>query len=190
MKKSLSTRPFAMPSPAWVVGTYGDNGEPDISTAGWAGICSGNPASLMVAFQKIRYTYANILRRRAFTVNIMAADQVVAVDYVGIAGGRDTDKFADTGWTPIKSELVDAPYVREAPLVIECSLLHSLDIGMHTLFVGKIEDTKAEEVVLGENGLPDIKKVNPLVFSFPEREYYAIGEYLGRAFSIGTNLKE
>ena len=34
---------------------------------------------------------------------------VEAVDYFGMASGKSTDKFAASGLTPVRSDLVDAP---------------------------------------------------------------------------------
>jgi flavin reductase (DIM6/NTAB) family NADH-FMN oxidoreductase RutF len=88
----------------------------------------------------------------------------------------------------VESILVDAPYVREFPLILECRLLHTLEIGLHTLFVGEILDVKADEEVLGDKGFPDIEKVRPIIFGPEIRTYHGIGKYLGKAFAIGKDL--
>jgi flavin reductase (DIM6/NTAB) family NADH-FMN oxidoreductase RutF len=75
--------------------------------------------------------------------------------------------------------------VGEFPVILECKLLHTLEIGLHTLFVGEIIDIKAEESVLDENGNPDIEKVRPVIYGTGNRSYYSIGCNLGKAFSIG-----
>jgi flavin reductase (DIM6/NTAB) family NADH-FMN oxidoreductase RutF len=49
--------------------------------------------------------------------------------------------------TPVRSELVPTPNVGEFPSVIECKLLQTLEIGLHTLFVGEIVDIKAKKSV-------------------------------------------
>ena len=100
------------------------------------------------------------------------------------------DKFAATGLTPVKSELVDAPYAAEFPFVLECRLLHTLEIGLHTQFVGEIIDVKADAEVLGDDGMPDILKLKPLVYDTGHRGYYGIGSVLGQAFSIGKDLSK
>jgi hypothetical protein len=46
-------------------------------------------------------------------------------------------------------------------------------------------DVKAEDSVIGENGLPDILKVRPILFGPEIQSYYGVGKYLGQAFSIG-----
>jgi flavin reductase (DIM6/NTAB) family NADH-FMN oxidoreductase RutF len=106
-------------------------------------------------------------------------------DYFGIASGRDENKFELVCLTPIRSELVPAPYIGEFPVVIECKLLHTIEIGLHTLFVGEIMDIKAEKSILDENGNPDIEKIRPVVYGTGNRSYYGIGCNLGKAFSIG-----
>ena len=105
-----------------------------------------------------------------------------------MTSGREVNKFAQARLTPVNSTLVDAPYVREFPLILECKLLHALEIGLHTLFVGEILDVKADEAVLGDRGLPDIEKVKPLMFGPEIRTYHGLGNFLGRAFDIGKEI--
>ena len=83
---------------------------------------------------------------------------------------------------------MDAPYVGEFPLILECKLIHTLEIGLHTLFIGEILDVKADEHVLGEKGFPDIEKARPIVFGPEIRTYHGIGKFLGQAFAIGRDL--
>lgn len=77
MKKSLETQTFALPVPLWIVGTYGENGEPNIMAAAWGGITCSSPPSVGISLQKSRATYENILRTKSFTINIPAKQHVV-----------------------------------------------------------------------------------------------------------------
>jgi len=185
MKKSLGAKTLVQPAPVWVVGTYDAQGKPNIMTIAWGGNCCSQPPCIAVAVRKATYTHGCIIERKAFTVNIPSAGLVKETDYIGIVSGKDVDKFAMTKLTPVRSELVDAPYVKEFPIVIECRLLHTVEVGLHTQFIGEIMDVKAEESVLGEKGMPDILKVKPLVFDTGQRAYHNIGELIGKAFSIG-----
>jgi flavin reductase (DIM6/NTAB) family NADH-FMN oxidoreductase RutF len=128
------------------------------------------------------------MEQKCFTIGIPSINFVKEVDYFGIASGRDVDKFAVTGLTPVKSDLVNAPYVKEFPFFLECTLFHTFELGLHTQFVGEILDIKAEESVLGENELLDIDKVKPMVFAPGNRAYYEVGKSLGQAFSIGKRV--
>jgi flavin reductase (DIM6/NTAB) family NADH-FMN oxidoreductase RutF len=188
MKKSLGAKTLACPTPLWVVGTYDSEGKPNVMTIAWGGICCSKPPSVNISLRKGRYSYNNILEKKAFTINI-PSEIYVKEDYFGIATGSKTNKFADTGLTPIKSDLVDAPYIKEFPLILECKMTHNTEIGIHTQFIGEIVDVKAEESILGEEGLPDISKVLPILFAPEVRTYHGIGKTLGKAFSIGKEIK-
>jgi flavin reductase (DIM6/NTAB) family NADH-FMN oxidoreductase RutF len=185
MKKSLGAKTLAQPTPVWVVGSYDSQGKPNMMTIAWGGICCSQPPCVTISLRKATYTYGCIKERKAYTINIPSVAMVKEVDYVGTTSGKNIDKFAMTKLTSVRSELVDAPYIKEFPLVIECRVLHTLEIGLHTQFIGEIVDIKAEESVLGEHGVADILKVKPLVFDAGQGSYYGIGEHIGKAFSIG-----
>ncbi len=188
MKKSLGSIPAAWPTPVWCVGTFDSDSRPNFMTVAWGGICNSKPVCLTVSIRKATYTYSSILERKAFTVSIPSTAFVKPADYFGTVSGRDTDKAADAGLTYVRSDLVDAPYIKEFPVVIECRLLHHYDIGLHTLFIGEVADVKADETCFTD-GKPDMKKIDPLIFSPEERNYYGTGDYAGQAFSIGKDLK-
>jgi flavin reductase (DIM6/NTAB) family NADH-FMN oxidoreductase RutF len=188
MKTSLGAKTLAMPTPVWIVGSYGEKDAPNIMTIAWGGICSSVPPCVAISLQKVRVTYANILQRKAFTVNIPSTRHAVEADFVGLASGKDTDKFHASGLTPVKSDRVDAPYVEEFPLVLECKLLKTVDIGIHVQFIGEILNVLADKSVLGENDQPLIERVAPFVFNPGDHSYHAIGHTIGPAFSIGLKL--
>jgi flavin reductase (DIM6/NTAB) family NADH-FMN oxidoreductase RutF len=102
-----------------------------------------------------------------------------------MASGRDVDKFKETGLTPMVSEKVDAPYVAEFPMILECRVIHHDEIGLHTQFIVKILDVKIEEDVLNGEGDPDMEKIRLLLFGLRPPKYYSIGEFAGKAFDIG-----
>ncbi|MBN1685241.1 MAG: flavin reductase family protein [Spirochaetales bacterium] len=188
MKKSLGAATLAEPTPLWCVGSYDEAGKPNVMAAAWGGICCSKPPCVTVSLQKIRHSYQSIMKRMAYTVSVPPAKLAKEADYFGIASGKDVDKFARTGLTPVRSELVDAPYVKEFPLIIECKVIHVYDIGLHTLFIGEILDVKADEEILDGKGKIDAAKLKPLIFSPGARVYHGIGENLGPAFQIGKDL--
>ncbi len=190
MKQSVGAKTILYPTPVLIVGTYDDAGQPNGMTAAWGGICCSKPPCIYVSLRKATYSYGNILARKAFTVSVPSQEHVVEADYFGMASGRDGDKFAAAGLTPVRSELVDAPYVAECPLVLECKLLHTLEIGLHTEFVGEVLDVKADESVLDEKGAPDIARIQPLIFAPGNRAYFKVGEFVAQAFSVGRQIQE
>ena len=188
MKRSLGAKPLLYPTPVVVVGTYDKAGKPNAMTAAWAGICCSSPPSVAISLRKATYTHGNIMERKAFTVSVPSEEYVKETDYFGMHSGKEKDKFQVTKLTPVKGSQVDAPYVNEFPLVLECRLLHTIEIGLHTQFIGEIMDVKADENVIGEDGVPDIEKVRPFLFSPEARVYHGVGKFLGNAFSVGRDI--
>ncbi len=185
MKNSLGAETIVPTTPVWVVGTYNQEGKPNVMTAAWGGICCSKPPCFYVSLRKATHTYGNIMERKAFTVNIPSEKYVKEADYFGIASGRKNDKFAATGLTPVKSDLVDAPYLKEFPMIIECKVINIVEIGLHTEFIGEIKDVKVDSSVLNEKNLPDIEKVKPIIWNIAGMTYHKVGTPIGQAFSIG-----
>jgi flavin reductase (DIM6/NTAB) family NADH-FMN oxidoreductase RutF len=185
MKKSLGAKTILYPTPVLVVGTYDLQGKPNVMTAAWGGICCSEPPCVGVSLRKATYSYQNIVHRKAFTISLPSERYIKDADYFGIVSGRSEDKFAAAELTAVRSDLVDAPYVQEFPLVLECRLLHTFELGLHTQFVGEILDVKADQAMLGESGVPDVEKLHAVIFAPAVQAYYGIGRRLGKAFSIG-----
>ncbi len=188
MKKSLGAKTLVYPTPVFVVGTYDAEGKPNVMTASWGGICNSRPPSVAVSLRKATYTYGNIVQRKAFTISIPSEEHVRLADYFGMRSGRDGDKFVAAKLTPVRSDLVDAPYVKEFPMILECRLAHTFELGLHTQFVGEILDVKVDDSALGKTGLADITKVKPLIFSPDTQAYYGVGAFVAKAFSVGEGI--
>ena len=188
MIKSLGAKTLIYPAPVLVVGTYDKAGKPNVMTAAWGGICCSQPPCVAVSLRKLTSSHGNLMERHAFTISIPSEKYIKEVDYFGLVSGRNTDKFAATKLTPVKSKLVDAPYVKEFLLVMECKLVHVAELGLHTQFVGEVIDAKADESIIGEGGAIDIKKLRPLVFTPDTQDYYGIGKYVGKVFSAGKGV--
>ncbi len=188
MKKSIGAKIAIIPTPVLIVGTYDMSEKANIMTVAWGGVCCSEPPCVAIAIRKATYTYGNIVRRKAFTVHPATEPYVKEADYFGIVSGRDVDKCAGTGLTPVKAEYVDAPCIEEFPLVLECRLLHTIEIGLHTQFIGEIVNTKIDENVLADDGRPDMEKLKPIAYAPEVRDYFTLGHSLGRAFRIGRMI--
>ncbi|MBF0119321.1 MAG: flavin reductase family protein [Desulfobacterales bacterium] len=185
MKKSLGAKTILYPTPVLIVGTYDKEGKPNVMTAAWGGICCSEPPCVTISLRKATYSYSNIQEQKAYTINIPSENYVKESDYFGMVSGKTNDKFKASGLNAVKSSLVNAPYIKEFPMILECKLLHSFEIGLHTQFIGEIIDVKVNEELIDENGHADIEKIKPIIFSPGIRKYYGLGGFLGNAFSIG-----
>lgn len=186
MRKNFGAKPLTYPQPVYIIATYGEDGTPNAMNAAWGGISEMNEISICISAG--HKTTANILKRKAFTVSMAEAGQMVACDYVGIvSGNKVADKFAKAGFHTIKSSFVDAPLIEELSVAVECRLI---DFNPETSILrGEIVNVSVDERVLNENGKVDVAKVVPLVFDPFNNDYLKIGEKAGNAFSEGKQLK-
>ncbi len=188
MKKSLGAKTLLFPTPVLMVGSYDREGKPNLMNAAWGGLCCSDPPCVTVSLRKARHSYNAILERQAFTVGIACEGKMAEADYCGIASGSSVDKFSAAGLTPVRSELVDAPYAEEFPVVLECRLVQTVELGIHTQFIGEIIDVKGDLATCGEDGLLDIMKIRPLVYDPSHKGYHSVGPLLGKAFSVGKGF--
>ena len=188
MKKSLGAKTLLYPTPVLVVGSYDADGEPNVMTAAWGGIACSKPPCVSVSLRAATATHGNIVARKAFTISLPNGAQVAAADYFGLVSGRKVDKFAATGLTPARSELVDAPYVAEFPLVVECEVTEVHELGLHTQFIGEVKDVKIDEACLDDDGHIDVGKLDPLAFAPDTGAYFVLGALAGRAYSVGKTF--
>jgi flavin reductase (DIM6/NTAB) family NADH-FMN oxidoreductase RutF len=189
-KIALDPSTVLHPHPVLLVGTFGADGKPNLMNAAWGGICCSDPPCVAVSLREATLTYHNILHSKAFTVGIPSRKQVEIADYVGIVSGRNCDKFQVTGLTQLKSEKVNAPLAAEFPFSLECRLAEHHKLGLHTIFIGEIMGIQADEDVLGPKGLPDIEKTQAILWGgMGNNHYFAVGDKIARAFSVGKNLR-
>lgn len=185
MRKNFGAKPILYPQAVFIIAAYDENGKPNAMNAAWGGVADSNKIFICISNHK---TTENILARKAFTVSMGTADQLVACDYVGIVSGKnEPDKMEKAGFHTVKSEFVDAPIIEELPMTLECKLI-SYDTENDYLF-GEIVNVCADESILGEDGLIDPMKLRPIIFDGVHATYHVLGEKVGKAFSDGAQLK-
>lgn len=186
MRKNFGAKPWTYPQPVFILATYGEDGTPDAMNAAWGGISDDQELSMCISAG--HKTTANILARKAFTVSMATADQMVACDYVGIeSGNKVANKLEKADWHTTKSEFVDAPLIDELPMAVECRLV-SYDPESCRL-VGEIVNVSADECVLDADGKIDPDKLQPIIFDPIHHTYRKLGEKVGNAFQDGAKLK-
>ncbi len=185
MKGKIKVEPFALPTPVYMVGSYDENGNPNVMNAAWGGVCSSTPPCIAVSIREKRQTYKNILNHKCFTISIPTAEYVIEADYFGIASGSKANKFEISKLTPAKGKVVNAPYVEEFPINIECKVVNIIEIGSHFQVIGEIVNILGDKDKFKSDGTFNFDKINPLMFNPITDEYHGTGEKVGKAFNIG-----
>lgn len=185
MRKNFGPKHFLYPQPVLIVGSYNEDGSPNAMTAAWGAIC--DYTKIAVVLDKNHKSTKNIIARGAFTISMATVTTMQAADYIGIVSANDNpDKLAKTGWTAVKSELVDAPLFAELPMTLECMLLEWDEAAERV--TGEIVNVSAEENVLTD-GKIDPAKLQPITFDPVNNTYTKLGEIVGNAFKDGLKLK-
>ena len=186
MRKNFGAKPWTYPQPVFILAAYGEDGTPNAMNAAWGGISDDREISLCISAG--HKTTADILARKAFTVSMATAAQVVPCDYVGIASGNNVpNKLEKAGWHTTKSEYVDAPLIDKLPMAVECRLVSYVPESCR--LVGEIVNVSADESVLDAQGKIDPDKLEPITFDPIHNTYRKLGEKVGNAFRDGAALK-
>lgn len=97
-------------------------------TVGWGGFgMMWSAPTVMVAVRPTRYTFEFIEAYDTFTLCAFPDRYAAALNLLGVRSGRDGDKIAAAGLTPIPAEGVAAPAFAEANLVVSCRKLYWAD---------------------------------------------------------------
>ena len=186
VKINLEPRTFLFPMPTTIVGAN-VNGKPNYVTIAYCGIVQADPPMLSVACHREHYTNAGIKENQTFSVNIPSEEIVEITDYIGLNSGKKVDKSGL--FATFYGSLKTAPMIQECPLNLECRLHKIVDIpGRDELFIGEIVAIYTEDKYVS-NGLPDINKIRPIIFSYGDHNYWKVGGHLGKAWSIGKNYR-
>ncbi|GAB4278586.1 MAG: flavin reductase family protein [Deferrisomatales bacterium] len=180
-KKKLGPKPFLLPQPAVLVGTVVD-GVPNFMVAAWCGMANHVPPMVTVAVRPNRHTERGIRAHGAFSLAVPSTDLVERVDHCGIVSGAKQDKSAV--FRVAEGTLAGAPLPEECPLVLECRLVQTVDLPTHHLHLGEVVEVHAEEGCLVD-GVPDLGKVDPLVYSITDGQYWRVGQPVAQAFRVG-----
>ena len=186
-KTLMGPRTLIYPMPVLLIGANVDD-KPNFMAAAWCGIANGEPPMISVGIRPGRYTHTGIRQNLTFSVNVPSVDLIRETDYCGIASGSKVDKVEVCQFSVFYGKLSNAPLIEQCPINLECKVLHILDLGSHSLFVGRVEETHVSESCLTD-GKPDVDKIKPLIYTTePARHYQAFGEVIGKAHSIGREL--
>ena len=174
---------FITPQPALMIGTYDENGNPDVMMAAWGGQCDGNQVCFRLSPHR---TTTNIRQTKEFTLSFATQRDIAQSDYFGIVSANDVpDKIARAGFTVTKSANINAPIINEYPLTLECKVVELMERPEGGCFViGEIVNTIADPSILTD-GKIDLDKLQPVVFDAATVSYRAVGEQVGKAWDSG-----
>ena len=187
MKKEIKTTEAIFPMPVLLISTFNEDGTVDVMNAAWGTMLERDYVALNLT--ETHKTVQNIKARKGFVVHIADAKHVVEADYFGIVSGNKVpDKFARSGMTYTKSDLVDAPVINEFPIALECEFVEYQNDETGIGVIGKVVRTSVEEANLKDDKV-DIDSIEAIAFDPYTHGYYKVSGRVGEAFKDGLKIK-
>ena len=186
--KSFGTKPWIVPQPVLIIGTYDINGTPNAMNAAWGG--QWDVREIIISLGS-HATTDNLAINADFTVAFATTETLVAADYVGIVSGRNAaDKITRTGWTVEKAPNVNAPLFKDFPMTLECRVKEKIDESETGFYlVAEIVNILCDEQFLAPDGNPDVERMNLITYDPVHHTYIQLGKTVGTAFADGKILK-
>ncbi len=155
--EKLDENPFQAIGSDWMLVTAGSIESYNTMTASWGAMGVLWNKSIAICFVRPqRYTYQFLEAADYFTLSFFPKGYRKALNYCGTHSGRDVDKVAATGITPVADES-GAVYFAEARLALVCRKIYFQDLDPRSFLTADIET------------------------HYPERDYHRI--YLGEISS-------
>jgi flavin reductase (DIM6/NTAB) family NADH-FMN oxidoreductase RutF len=176
---------YVFPDPVALVTVSDGAGGANIITLAWVGMACSDPRCVTIAIRPSRHSSALLKAAGEFCVNIPGEHLVRETDHCGIVSGRDHDKWAETGLTPEASVHVAAPRIAQCHYSLECTVIETVPLGAHDLFVGRVEAAYADDSILDSAGKVDYTLLRPMAY-MPD-QYWSLGE---RIYGYGDSKKD
>ena len=186
--KSFGQKAWMLPQPVLIIGTYDHEGNPNAMNAAWGG--QWDAKEIMISMGA-HATTENLNRCGEFTVAFATRDTMIASDFVGIVSAKnDPQKMQKTGWISVKAEHVNAPVFTNFPMTLECRIIEKIGENPEGYnLVAEIVNVLVDENYLGEDGKPDVEKMQLITFDPVHLGYIELGKRVGNAFADGRALK-
>lgn len=161
----LNINPITMISDEWMLITAGTEDGYNTMTASWGHIGSiwghgRGGATTCVYIRPQRYTKEFVDREELYTLCVFPPEYKKALGYLGSHSGRDEDKVAKVGLTPVFSD--GTTFFAEAKLVFVCRKLYRAPL---------IEEGFLDRKIIEDN--------------YPNRDYHDL--YIGEILKIYVN---
>jgi flavin reductase (DIM6/NTAB) family NADH-FMN oxidoreductase RutF len=175
---------FLYPMPMVLAGAVVE-GRVNFMAVGWVSRVNYKPPLIAIALGP-HHTNKGIDEYGEFSINIPDVSLLEKTDYCGLVSGAKTDK-SDL-FNIFYGALNKAPLIKECPVCIACTVYDAIKLPVNTLYIGEPKEVFTEEKYMTDQKL-DIKKINPFTLTLPDNRYWSVGETLGKAWSVGKNLR-
>ena len=115
--------------------TTAEKGRANVMTMSWHMMVDFEPPLIACIVSEGDYSFAALRATGECVIAIPAVELAQKVVKVGNASGRDIDKFASFGLTPVPAERVAAPLIAECFINLECRVTDTKLVDKYGLFI-------------------------------------------------------
>lgn len=115
--------------------TTAEKGRANVMTMSWHMMVDFEPPLIACIVSDGDYSFAALRATGECVIAIPAVELAQKVVKVGNASGRDIDKFASFGLTPVPAERVAAPLIAECFINLECRVTDTKLVDKYGLFI-------------------------------------------------------
>ena len=177
------TTGLIVPRPIGWIGSISADGVPNLAPYSFFNAVSGMPPTFVFSPGRggRKDTLANVREVGEFTINVVTAEVVEAMNETAASLPADIDEFAAAGLTAVPSMSVRPPMVGECKANIECVVTQIIDVGHleagNALVIGEaVEFHIVDEILDGTR--------------IDQARLRAVGRHAGNQYSNATDLFE
>jgi len=122
-------------------------------------VCVFSP-SRRVRDNTTKHTLENLKEVPECVINIVNYSMVQQVSLASCEYPKNTNEFIKAGFTPIASELVRPPRVKESPVQMECTVMEIISLG-EKAGAGNLVLAEIKRIHIQEEVLDDLQKIDP-----------------------------
>jgi len=182
-RKSMGSDHSMCVQPAFLIGTYNDDGTANFAPITWLSVTWKNDHyMLVISMFGSKKTKENLANTNMLSANLVSCDMLELLDFFGSSSGKDGQKLGlpyDCG----KGEVLDVPTLDVSRWVYECEIEQITQTGDSDTYFCRIKNVQIDENADISNGI-DLTQFQPLIYS---GNYHTIGEKLG---TIGDFYKK
>ena len=160
------------PVPVVLISSRNNEGKDNVFTVGWVGTVCTRPPMLSISIRPERLSYDYIKESMEFVVNIPHAGMTKEVDFCGVRSGKKIDKIKEMKFTMKECSNINAAYIEECPINIECKVKQIIQLGSHDMFISEVLSSHINEELIDEKGKIHFEKGDLLAYC--HGEYYKL----------------
>lgn len=175
-RKSIGCDHSMIVQPAFLIGTYDENGTANFAPITWVSITwDTNHYVLVISMFGSKKTKTNALHSKMLSVNLVSTDMLNLMEYFGNCSGEEGPK-REAEYSYSEGQVLKVPTLDCSKWVYECEVVNTVQTGDSHTFFCDVKNVQVDSGINIENGI-DLTEFSPVIYS---GHYHSIGSHLGK----------